>query len=63
MVKQPPKEQPSSDDPSRQVVRLKPPDYQPTPEELEEPITLPEGATAEDALKALLTPVTVVYDD
>ena len=46
----------------RRVVRLKPPNYQPTPEELAEPVTLPEGAT-EEALKALLTPVTVVYDD
>ena len=44
-------------------VRLKPPDYQPTQEELEELITVPEGTTEEDLLKALVTPVTIVYDD
>ena len=61
MPKQPVEEHPAAQ--PRRVVRLKPPDYQPTQEELEEPITLPEGATADDTLKALLTPVTVVYDD
>ena len=49
--------------PPRKVVRVKPPDYQPTPEELAEPVTLPEGMTEEEVLKTLLTPVTVVYDD
>ena len=54
---------PPRDTSPRRVVRLKPPDYQPTQEELEEPITLPEGTTVEDVVQALLTPVTVVYDD
>ena len=49
--------------PPRKVVRLKPPDYQPTPEELAELITFPEGTTEDDLLKALVTPVTIVYDD
>ena len=61
MSKQPVEERPAAQ--PRKVVRLKPPDYQPTPEELEELITVPEGTTEDDLLKALVTPVTVVYDD
>ena len=33
--------------------------YQPTKIELEEPITFPEGTTAEDLAKALMSPVEV----
>ena len=54
---------PPRDTSPHRVVRLKPPDYQPTQEELDEPITLSEGTTAEDVMQALLTPVTVVYED
>ncbi len=33
--------------------------YQPTKAELEEPITFPEGTTAEDLAKALMSPVEI----
>ena len=47
----------------RRVVRLKPPDYQPTQEELEEPIQFPQGTTLDDLAQAVVTPVKVVYED
>lgn len=47
----------------RPTIRLKPPGYQPSKAELEEPITVPPGTTPEDLLRAVCRTVKVVYED
>ena len=44
------------------VVRVKPLSYEPTEEELNEPIVFPPGTTPEDLARALMTPVRVVEE-
>ena len=46
----------------RPVVRVKPPSYEPTEAELNEPIVFPPGTTPEDLARALMTPVQIVED-
>lgn len=47
----------------RPTVRLKPPSYQPSRAELDEPITLPPGTTPADLARAVTRPANVVYED
>lgn len=55
-----PTRQPPPEPPERPIIRLKPNTYQPSKAELDEPVQF--DATPEEALRALVTPVTIIRD-